>query len=179
MMRSRRAGIRLALAGLSISVAVTSMAATAALAQDLETLGNNGSWKAYAFKKGGDTVCYMASAPTRHEGNYTQRGDIYVLVTNDPTENMRGEISFVTGYTYKQESTVSVTIGGATFELETDGDRAWTRGPEDDLAMVSAMVKGTDMIVRGTSSRGTDTKDTYSLIGFTATKKIIDRTCPE
>jgi hypothetical protein len=33
------------------------------------------------------------------------------------------------------------------------------------------------MVVSGQSSRGTKTTDTYSLTGFTATKKLIDQTC--
>jgi hypothetical protein len=45
--------------------------------------------------------------------------------------------------------------------------------------MVEAMVNGADMIVKGMSARGTETADTYSLIGFTATKKVIDKTCPK
>jgi hypothetical protein len=33
------------------------------------------------------------------------------------------------------------------------------------------------MVVRGRSKRGTKTKDTYSLKGFTAGMKIIDKAC--
>jgi Invasion associated locus B (IalB) protein len=36
---------------------------------------------------------------------------------------------------------------------------------------------GKQMIVRGTSSRGTETTDTYSLSGFTAALAAIDKAC--
>lgn len=151
----------------------------ASVAQTVIPGGENGDWKAYTFQKSEATVCYMASAPKKSVGDYTKRGPAFVLVTNDPTSAGRGEVSFVAGYTYQENSTVSVAIGGTTFELFTSEDKAWTQGPEDDRDMVKAMVNGSDMIVKGTSARGTDTADTYSLIGFTATKKVIDKTCPK
>lgn len=150
-----------------------------AIAQTVIPGGENGDWKAYTFKKGSATVCYMASAPKKSAGDYSKRDPAFVLVTNDPTSGGRGEVSFVAGYPYKDNSTVGVAIGGKTFDLFTADDKAWTQGPEDDRDMVDAMVNGADMIVKGESSRGTLTTDTYSLIGFTATKKIIDKTCPK
>jgi len=39
------------------------------------------------------------------------------------------------------------------------------------------MKGGNRMVVYGTSSRGTKTTDTYSLSGFTAMKKRIDKAC--
>lgn len=158
------------------------MAGGAALAQTVIPGGENGEWKAYTFKKSGITVCYMASAPKKSEGEYAKRDAAYALVTNDPSTKARGEVSFVAGYSFKKDSSVSVTIGGRTFELFTKTDKApdgaWTQGPEDDREMVAAMINGSDMVVKGTSARGTETVDTYSLSGFTATKKIIDKTCP-
>jgi len=148
-----------------------------ASAQQLQYLSVNGDWKAYSFERDGKKVCYMASAPVKEEGDYSSRGQIYALVTNDPARSIDNQFSIVTGYTYKEDSTVSVEIGAREFTLFTENDRAWTQGPEDDSAAVQAMVRGKDMIVKGTSSRGTLTTDTYSLIGFTATKKAIDRAC--
>ena len=150
-----------------------------AFAQTVIPGGENGEWKAYTFKKGQATVCYMASAPKKSVGDYSKRDPAFVLVTNDPTTGGRGEVSFVAGYPYKDGSTVSVAIGGRTFDLFTAADKAWTQGPEDDRDMVEAMINGADMVVKGISSRGTETTDTYSLIGFTATKKTIDKTCPK
>jgi hypothetical protein len=34
------------------------------------------------------------------------------------------------------------------------------------------------MVVKGTSSRGTKTTDSYSLLGFTKAHKAIDTACP-
>lgn len=172
-----RPGVRKSIVMMAVIVAVMVTLVGGAAAQKLETLGANGAWKAFAFRKGDAKVCYMASAPTKSEGKYSKRGEIFVLVTNDPTTGARGEVSIVTGYTYKADSEATVKIGGKKFAMFTKADKAWTRGPEEDSALVKAMVKGNDMVVSGTSSRGTLTKDTYSLRGFTATKKVIDGAC--
>jgi hypothetical protein len=39
------------------------------------------------------------------------------------------------------------------------------------------MIRGLEMVVRGTSSRGTATKDTYSLRGFTAAYEAARDAC--
>ena len=39
------------------------------------------------------------------------------------------------------------------------------------------MIKGSKMVAVGTSSRGTKTKDTYSLSGFTKAYKAINKAC--
>ena len=56
-------------------------------------------------------------------------------------------------------------------------DRAWAETPELDSKIVSAMKAGNKLLVSGTSSRGTDTEDTYSLFGLTAALKLIDKAC--
>ena len=148
-----------------------------ALAQDVEYLATNRDWHAFQFMENGNPVCYAASRPTREEGNYTRRGDVFVLVTHRPAENSRDVVSFITGYTYRPDSEVTVTIGNESFTLFTEDDTAWTRDAATDGRLVAAMRRGTQMTVRGTSERGTSTNDTYSLFGFTDSQGEINRAC--
>lgn len=160
-------------------VALLSVAAggAASLAQGIERLGDYDDWSAFRFTENGNKACYMASQPAKAEGNYTRRGDIYALVTHRPAENRRDEVSFIAGYAFKQNSTVQVTIGGEDFQLFTSEDGAWTANKDEDRKLVEAMIKGNRMVVKGTSSRGTVTTDTYSLKGFTAAYQSITDTC--
>ncbi|MEQ8331609.1 invasion associated locus B family protein [Nisaea sp.] len=161
------------LLGLALVVGATSIA----VAQEPQTIGRNSDWIAYTYESAGKTVCYMASTPTKAEGNYSKRGHIYALVTHHPDADSQGEFSIVTGYTYKPDSEVDVEIGGQKFSLFTDKDRAWAPDAKTDASIVTAMIKGSKMTVSGMSTRGTKTEDTYSLRGFTATKKLIDGKC--
>jgi hypothetical protein len=136
-------------------------------------------WAAYVFSGEKGKICYIASAPKQQKGRYKKknRGQPYALVTNRPAENIKGEVNFIAGYNYKQNSSVEVKINKKTFDLFTQQDGAWSREPAVDAKLVKAMKNGNRMTVIGTSSRGTKTTDIYSLSGFTAVKKRIDKAC--
>ena len=59
----------------------------------------------------------------------------------------------------------------------TADDKAWTLTSQDDKKLVAAMKRGERMIVDGISSRGTKTKDTYSLQGFMRAYNAISAKC--
>ncbi len=141
-------------------------------------IGEYGDWVAYTYKENGKNVCYMASVPKRDEGKYTRRGDIYAVVTHRPGENSFDVFNLVAGYTYQKSAKVTVKIGTQTFDkFFIDDDKAWTLTEKDDKALVAAMKRGQRMIVNGVSSRGTKTKDTYSLSGFTRAYNAISAKC--
>ncbi|WP_366653828.1 invasion associated locus B family protein [Fodinicurvata sp. EGI_FJ10296] len=148
-----------------------------AQAQDVSYINTHRDWHAFQTTENGNRVCYIASQPTDEEGDYSQRGDVYVLVTHRPYQDSRNEISFITGYTYQSDSEVTVSVGDETFTLFTHQDTAWAYDAETDTRLVDAMRAGLNMVVRGRSSRGTLTTDTYSLLGFTAALEEIDRAC--
>lgn len=143
-----------------------------------QMIGEYDDWVAYYHKDAGGIVCYMASAPKRDEGKYTKRGDIYAVVTHRPGEKSFDVVNFVAGYTFKPGSKVTVKIGKTTISrLFTSEDKAWAVSDKVDKELVNAMKKGERMIVHGVSSKGTNTKDTYSLAGFTGAYKAISSKC--
>ncbi|MFQ6017761.1 MAG: invasion associated locus B family protein [Kiloniellaceae bacterium] len=146
-------------------------------AQGIERVGAFGDWSSFRFTEDGKPACYMASQPIKAQGNYKKRGEIYAIVTHRPAENRRDEVSIVAGYQYKKDSRVEVIIGGKTYKLFTQEDGAWAPDKESDKALVRAMIKGRTMVVKGTSSRGTRTTDTYSLSGFTRAYHAINKAC--
>lgn len=150
---------------------------TAAPAYALETLGEYNDWTAHKDGKDNQQVCWIYSEPTKDQGDYTQRGRIYALVTHRPGEDVTNQVQFTAGYTFKQGSIVEVQIGPNKFELFTNNDTAWARSKKDDSELVAAMRAGTTMIVKGVSARGTATTDTYSLSGVTAAHTAIGKAC--
>jgi hypothetical protein len=170
-----RAPIRLILFVLTLG-----LFAAPVLAQSTpKIIGEYRAWEALTYKESGSDVCFMSSSPEKwtSEPKNVRRGDIYILVTHRPGRSVRDEVSIYTGYTYKKDSDVTLAIDGQDFELFTDGDTAWARDAETDRKLVQAMVRGNRMVVRGTSSRGTLTIDTYSLSGFTAARNAINKAC--
>jgi invasion protein IalB len=147
-----------------------------ASAQEPKQVGKFGAWTAMTFQEEGHTACYVMSEPTRKEGNYTRRGEVYLLVTHRPAQNMNGVVSFTAGYDFKPDGQVKVDIDGTGFDLFTKDDTAWARDG-DDPKIVNAMVAGTTLVISGESSRGTKTVDTYSLTGFGKALQAINKAC--
>ena len=110
-------------------------------------LGNYNDWGAYSWNLEEGKVCSILSYPKKEEGKYSVRGEVLSQVTMKEDYPESGIVSFKAGYPIKPGS------------------------------KIEAMKKGTTMVVNGVSSKGTKTKDTYSLRGFTASHKAISKTC--
>ncbi|MCF8479225.1 MAG: invasion associated locus B family protein [Rhodospirillum sp.] len=147
-----------------------------AQAQQVNTLGVSGDWTAYTMTENGNTVCYVASQPKKDEGNYTARDEIYALVTHRPAQKQLYVVTIYAGYPYKEGSSVDVSIDNVDYQLFTQGETAWA-SDDMDKKIVTAMKRGVTMVVKGTSSKGTSTRDTYSLNGITASLSTIDKAC--
>lgn len=104
-----------------------------------------------------------------------RRGDILLFVTYRP--GAPGEVSFTGGYPFADGSTVAMDVDGNAFELFTDGEWAWPATPEADAALLAAMKAGTQATLTARSGKGTQTKDTFSLRGFTAAMTEAEARC--
>ena len=106
-----------------------------------------------------------------------RRGDILLFVTFRPGNGASGEVSFTGGYPFAAGSTVKVDIEGTTFDLFSDGEWAWPASATDDAALLAALKGGTTAILSAASGKGTQTKDTFSLRGFTAAMEEAETRC--
>ena len=134
-------------------------------------------WSAFAEGEGKNLACMAVSKPKKAEGNYSRRGDVFAIVTHLPGQNKWNEFSIVAGYNYQPNSNPDVTIGDMKFQLFTSGSRAWSFSPSEDEKIVKFLKKSMKMKVVGTSSRGTITSDTYSLVGFSKAYQKINEAC--
>ncbi len=165
-----------------IFLAVTAVVAFMSTAQpaaaaDPRLLGTYSDWSAYVFTEDGNKVCYMASQPKKAEGNYTRRGEIFALVTHRPGEGSKNVFSYITGYPYKAGSDAKVRVNGNSFTLFTQDETAWAPDAATDNRLADAIRRGSNMTVKGTSTRGTLTTDTFSLKGSSAAHDAISREC--
>jgi len=171
--------LRLAALVLAATIVVTVQPHGASAASDASKpfIGRFGEWEAFHQGKGRKKVCYVASIPKKSKGKYKKRGDIQAFVAHHPNVKVLNEVSFNAGYTYRKGSEVKVVIGKKSFSLFTKDDTAWARDKKTDFALVHAMERGADLVVKGVSSRGTRTTDIYSLKGFTAAYKAMNKVC--
>lgn len=176
---ARRLDLRWMSALMTVLALMTVSAPLPVGAQDIKRLGKFDNWRAFTYEENGSPVCYMASEPLTEEGDYSSRGDVYAMVTHHVGRGTSDVVSFVIGYPFKKQSRVTVDIDGKKFTLFTHKDTAWAADKKTDRALVRAMIRGREMVVKGVSRRGTETADSYSLIGFTDAHRAIDQACDE
>ena len=167
--------INLTLATCLLGLAVNSPA----FAQDKrDMIGSFRDWDTFKItNKNGNNQCYMISTPTNSTPKGANRGSVYLTITHVPNLKRHNEVNTVIGYPFRVGSEATVNVGKRRFKMFTSGDGAWLSTPKQDTQMVDVMKKGSSIVIRGQSKRGTKTVDTYSLMGFTAAYNTITKAC--
>jgi Invasion associated locus B (IalB) protein len=149
-----------------------------ARADDPVSLGTFDDWESFTYQASNAPVCYVYSVPKKSDSaKKVKRDPIYFLVTHFPGRKIRNQVSTIIGYPFKESSMVTVKVDDASFELYTNGDAAWAAAAETEASIVKAMKTGKSLTVTGTSWKGTETTDTYSLVGVSAALDKIDSAC--
>lgn len=162
---------------LIICAVSTSAPTSVRAAEQPRLLATHGRWSAYVFTENNRKICYMLSQPDHQDGAYTRRGQVYALITDRPADSSKNVFSYMAGYPYKAGSDVTVKIDGDSFTLFTQDDTAWAPDAATDEKIARAMARGSDMTVKGTSSRGPATTDTFSLTGSSAAHQAMAKEC--
>ena len=140
----------------------------AAQADDPVSIGAFEDWEAFIYHSEGAAVCFVISAPKKTDSDkkISHRDPVHFLVTHFMARKVRGQISTIIGYPFKEESTVALKVDDKAFELYTNGDTAWAAAADVEASIVKAMKVAKILTVSGTSVRGTQTTDFYSMAGF-------------
>ncbi len=164
-----------------ISVAGISVAGQAAVAQEsTNRVATMTDWS--VFQEGSPKECWGVSSPKETVNSRdgqpvsVRRGDILLFVTFRPGTG-KGEISFTGGYPFANGSSVGLNIDGTDYQLISQGEWAWPGSPADDATILAALKKGSSAVLSAKSGKGTQTKDTFSLRGFTAAMTEAEKRC--
>jgi len=131
-------------------------------------LGQYGDWGAYWAPSGANKVCFVLAKPaaTQTTPPNRPRNPIYFFVASRPAENVRNEVSVMIGYPFKSGADAMVEVGTAKFAMNTQSDGAWIKNVAEEARLIEIMRKGSELTVSGTSSKGTQSIDRYSLKGL-------------
>lgn len=141
-------------------------------------LGQYTDWGAYTASPGGKKICFAIAKPTTAETKPPNRprDQAYMFITTRPADKVSNEVSIAIGYPLKVGSEASIEVGPTTFALYTQGDGAWIKNTAEQAHMVELMRQGDTAVVKGESTRGTQSTDTYSLKGLS---EALDRVAQE
>ncbi|MEO1065841.1 MAG: invasion associated locus B family protein [Pseudomonadota bacterium] len=159
------------------TAAAMMVVASAAQAQAPALLEAFKDWAAYSVDGPNGKVCYVASQPKDQQPTGVNRDPVFFMVSHWQGRDVKNEASIIIGYPFAENSKVTADVDGTTFTMFTKGDGAWMENVSEENRLVQAMKAGSRMVVKGTSRRGTNTTDTYSLSGITAAINRIDSAC--
>ena len=137
----------------------------------------------FALEKGSWTLatdndwCYIGSLPIKSDLPETKkRGENYILVYKiiGSDQNI---VQVEAGYQYNLDKDIIVKIDNTSFDFYSTEDSSETAWTDNDEKVIYAMKKGLELVLIGQSNRGTVTKDTYTLKGFTSALNKLNEDC--
>jgi hypothetical protein len=127
--------------------------------------------------------CWAVSAPKEtvntKDGRVVavRRSDILLMAFYRPAAGVSGQITFTGGYPFASGVPVTLEVDGEKYALTSEGEWAWSESSDADAKIIAAMKRGKGAVLTARSARGTQTKDTFSLLGFTAALDEASKRC--
>jgi hypothetical protein len=139
-------------------------------------LENYHDWGAYKAQ-GKEKTCYALASPKERAPSTAKRDQAYVFISNRPGENVRNEVSIIMGFPLKDNGEAKAEIGSATYELIGKGTNAWVKNAAKEPQLVEDLKKGSKLVVKAPSAKGSMTTDTYSLAGLSQALDRVQKEC--
>jgi hypothetical protein len=163
---------------LGLALSATIALAPAAQAQQATELGTFNAWTAWQATDASGLICYISATPQSSEPAGANRDPIHFMIIHRKGMGTKNEVQSIIGYPFNtSDAKASASIDGKSYPMVTEGAAAWLASTGDEGGFVQAFKAGTKLSVKGTSQRGTNTTDTYSLSGATAAMNAIDAAC--
>lgn len=137
-----------------------------------------GDWGTYVSGKDRGKVCYAMSQPKDRTPKGLQRDPAYLFISNRSGDGAKHEFSIIMGYPLKPGAAANATIGGSNFTMLTKDKSAWLKNAAEESQILDAIRKGSALVVKGTSIKGNDTTDRYSLSGAGQAIERMQKECP-
>ena len=138
-------------------------------------LGQYDNWAAYWAAPDGRKICFAAARPASAQTR--SRPPTYLFITSRPQDKIKDEVSAIASFPFKASADATAVVGGKNFTLATQADGAWVKNSADETKLIEAMRKGGDLVLKGTTDRGLQSTDTFSMKGLAQALDRIAREC--
>ena len=99
-----------------------------------------------------------------------------LFVTFRKSEKIKDEVSVTSGHEYKSAS-VTATSGKNEFSMFSQGNFAWLIDREEEANLIKTMKKASRLSILAKANNGRQTKDLYSMMGFTKAYNAAKKNC--
>ena len=145
--------------------------------ENLKSVGKFKDWESFVLLQDGNKTCFAQSIPIIRAPKKLKREPSRLFVSFRPTENIKNEISVTNGYDFKLKAPVTAKSGKKSYDLFSKGRFAWVVDNEDEKKLIKTMKKASRLMIVGNSSKGNQTTDHYSMMGFTKAYDSAKKSC--
>ena len=144
---------------------------------EIKKMGTHKDWATYIMNAETGKVCFAQSKPVLQSPKSYSR-DARLFVSFRPGEKIANEISVTAGYEFNNKNSVIATSGKNKYKLDLiEKSFAWMTSSKLEAKMIKTMKKGSRVMIAGVNQNGSQTKDHYSLLGFTKAYNATKANC--
>ena len=147
-----------------------------AFANTPRSTGKYKNWESFVADTAKGKICFAQTVPTKRAPSSIQRNQSKLFVSFRPSENIKDEISITSGHDYKS-STVTASSGKKRYSFFSQKNFAWLLDDQEERNFIKLMKKATNLIVKARTTKGAETTDHYSMMGFTKAYNTAKKTC--
>ena len=138
--------------------------------------GKYKNWESFIAETDKGKICFAQTIPTKRAPAAVKRNESKLFVTFRPSEEIKDEVSLTSGHDYKTSS-VTASSGKRKYSFFSQKDFAWLLDDQEEKKFIQLMKKATDIIVKARTTKGAETTDHYSMMGFTKAYNTAKKTC--
>ena len=138
--------------------------------------GKYKNWESFIAETDKGKICFAQTVPTKRAPAAVKRNKSKLFVTFRPSEEIKDEVSLTSGHDYKTSS-VTASSGKRRYSFFSQKDFAWLLDDQEEKKFIQLMKKATDIIVKARTTKGAETTDHYSMMGFTKAYNTAKKTC--
>ena len=147
-----------------------------AFANTPRSTGKYKNWESFVAETEKGKICFAQTVPTKRAPGAIQREQSKLFVTFRPSENIKNEVSVTSGHDYKS-STVTASSGKKRFSFFSQKKFAWLLDDQEERNFIKLMKRATNLIIKARTTKGAETTDHYSMMGFTKAYNTAKKTC--
>ena len=146
------------------------------LAVTPRSTGKYKNWESFVAETDKGKICFAQTIPTKRAPAAVKRDKSKLFVTFRPSEEIKDEVSLTSGHDYKTSS-VTASSGKRRYSFFSQKEFAWLLDDQEEKKFIQLMKKATDIIVKARTTKGAETTDHYSMMGFTKAYNTAKKTC--
>ncbi len=160
-----------------IIIIFISLFLVSANSQEVKKVGKFKDWETMVITEQTGKVCFAQSVPVLQSPKSNLR-EARMFVSFRPGEKVSNEISITSGYEFNKKNIITATSGKSKYKFDIAQEGfAWIADNKLENKMIKTMKRGSRIMVTGYNQKGSQTKDHYSLLGFTKAYNAAKTSC--